>query len=186
MEDGTEVRLYDPKREPPKWTGIVLGTECAVFLSDVSTSGPLSRKAKPFPSPAEANCVVFDSLDAAQRFCESTVEEHPSVRCEVLDGHGRSHPPMLVIIHPAQQRLDVPGAAWSRRRKLISDTAACRRVPDVLDRVTQSRSDDTAHVFGHQHDDCRPPLSPLGFRAAACAAGTSAARRSASPAGTSW
>lgn len=59
MEDGTEVRLYDPKREPPKWTGIVLGTECAVFLSDVSTSGPLSRKAKPFPSPAEGACVVF-------------------------------------------------------------------------------------------------------------------------------
>jgi len=110
MDDGTEVRLYDPNREPPEWTGLVLGDQCAVFLSDVSTSEPLSREAQPFPNAAEATGVVFGSLDAAQRFCQSTVDEQPNVRCEVFDGQGRAHPPMLVVIHPGQQRLDDPGA----------------------------------------------------------------------------
>jgi len=129
MEDGTEVRLYDPKREPPEWTGIVLGTQCAVFLADVSTSEPLSREGKPFPSAAEATCMVFGSLDAAQRFCEATVGEQPNVRCEVLDCQGRAHPPMLVVIHPSQQRLDDPGAAWSRRRKLIAALLLAAAIP---------------------------------------------------------
>lgn len=129
MEDGTEVRLYDLKREPPEWTGIVLGTQCAVFLSDISTSEPLSREGKPFPNAAEATCLVFDSLDAAQRFCQSTVDEHPNVRCEVFDSQGRAHPPMLVVIHPSQQRLDHPGAAWSRRRKRIAALLLTGAVP---------------------------------------------------------
>ena len=88
MDDGIEVRLYDRKREPPEWTGMVLGTQCVVFLSDVSTSEPLSREGKPFASVAEATCVVFESLDAAQRFCESTVDGQPNVCCEVFDGQG--------------------------------------------------------------------------------------------------
>ncbi len=88
MEDGAEVSLCDPQREPPEWTGIVLGTQCAVFLSDVSTSEPLSRAGKPFPSAAEATCVVFDSLDARATFLRFTFEEQPNVRCEVIDGQG--------------------------------------------------------------------------------------------------
>jgi len=120
MEDGSEIRLYDPNRDPPEWTGIILGTQCAVFLSDVSTSEPLSREGKPFPRAAEATCLVFDSLDAAQRFCQSAVHDQPNICCEVFDSQGRAHPPMLVIIHPSQQGLDDPGAAWSRRRRLIA------------------------------------------------------------------
>ena len=129
MANGTEVRLYDPKREPPEWTGIVLGAQCVVFLADISTSEPLSREGKPFPSAADATCVVFESLDAAQRFCESIVDRQPNVRCEVFDSQGRAHPPMLVVIHPSQQRLDHPGAAWSRRRKRIAALLLTGAVP---------------------------------------------------------
>ena len=149
MDDGTEIRLYDRKREPPEWTGMVLGTQCVVFLSDVNTSEPLSREGKPFASVGEATCVVFERLDHAQRFCESTVNEQPNVSCEVFDGQGRAHPPMLVVIHPSQQRLDDPGGRVVRAQEADCRTAVCGRDTVILDRLAEQRIDDTTHVSGH-------------------------------------
>jgi len=120
MDAGTEIRLFDPKREPRDWTGLISGTQCAVFLADVTTSEPLSREGKPFGNAADATCILFGSLDAAQRFCEAKVEERPDIRCEVFDVHGRAHPPLAVVIHPRREGLDAPGPAWSRRRRWIA------------------------------------------------------------------
>jgi len=120
MDDGVEIRLYDPKREPSDWTGIISGTRCAVFLSDIATSEPLSREGKPFRTAADATCLLFESVDAAQQFSAAKVQEQASIRCEVFDSRGREQPPMLVVIHPSREGLDAPGPAWSRRRKWIA------------------------------------------------------------------
>jgi hypothetical protein len=120
MMEGIEVRLYDPRRDPAQWTEIVLPAQCAVMLKDVATSAPLSRAGKPFGSSAEATCTVFDSLHAAQEFCEAIVAENPGIRCEIFGREGLAHPPLVVILHPSQQRHDESGTFWARRRRLIA------------------------------------------------------------------
>jgi hypothetical protein len=120
VEGGTEIRLYDPRRNPQDWTDLVRPTECAVFLKDGSTSTPLASDGRPFSDPAGITCMVFESMDAAQRFCEAKVEALPHLRCEIYDARGLSHPPLLVIAHPDQQRNDESGSGSSRRRKVVA------------------------------------------------------------------
>ncbi len=120
MVEGVEIRLYDPRREPVEWTEVVLPAQCAVMLKDVATSAPLSREGRPLGRPDEATCMVFDSVAAAQQFCEAKVSENTGIRCEIFDREGLAHPPLVVIIHPSRQRHNESGTFWARRRRVIA------------------------------------------------------------------
>jgi hypothetical protein len=120
VNDGTEIRLFDPRREPRDWTDLIRPTECAVFLKDCRTSTAVTPEGRPYPDPAGITCVVFPCLDAAQRYCEARVQALPHLRCDVYDAQGLAHPPLLVILHPDNQRKEDSGSHWSHRRKLIA------------------------------------------------------------------
>jgi len=94
--------------------------QCAVLSKDRATSAPLSPLGNPYADGIECTCLLFDRLDAAQRFCETRVADRPSLICEDFNSEGRAQPPLLVITHPDYASDDDSGPTSSRRRKLIA------------------------------------------------------------------
>ena len=127
--DGTVLRLFDPHRDPPDWTDLLARGDCAVFLKHRTDSTALAPDGRPYANLRDYTCVVFHTLDAAQRFCESKVHDLPHVRCEIYDNDGLLHPPMLVILHPEFQLKEDSGPIWSRRRKLIMGLLIVLAIP---------------------------------------------------------
>jgi hypothetical protein len=148
VDCGTEIRLFDPRRDPREWTDLIRPTECAVFLKDRTTSTPLTLEAQPYPSPAEVTCIVFHSLDAAQQFCEAKVQALPQLRCEIYDAQGLARRPLAVILHPESQRKEDGGPVWSRRRKWMAGTLFLISLPLFLLGMRGSNSGDLAIFLG--------------------------------------
>jgi hypothetical protein len=96
MSEGNEIRLYDYHRTPKCWSDIILPTQCAVFLRNDQWGTPVDRNGKPRGGD-NATCVLFESIEDAERFCRQTVAEHPLVSCEVLDASGRANPALLIV-----------------------------------------------------------------------------------------
>ena len=94
-------------------------TQCAAFLKDRMTSAILALSGQPCRS-ANATCIVFDTLDSAEAFCEAKVGELPDVRCEIYDSAGLANPALLMIVHPDHQKQGDTGSSWSRRRRPIA------------------------------------------------------------------
>jgi hypothetical protein len=74
---GNEILLFDPRRNPRDWIDLLGPTQCAVFLKDRVSSAALVLTGQPCRS-AGATCIVFDTLDAAEAFCEAKVREIPA------------------------------------------------------------------------------------------------------------
>jgi hypothetical protein len=98
MSEGNEIRLYDYHRTPKCWSEIILPTQCAVFLRHEQWRTPVDRDGKPRAGD-NATCILFDSIEDAERFCRQMVAKHPLVSCEVLDAGGRVNPPLLIVTH---------------------------------------------------------------------------------------
>ncbi len=96
------LRLYDPDRRPSNWTDIIRPGQFAAFSKFIDGGGSCDADGRPFPSTADATCVLFDGLAEARAFCETRVGEAPSVRFEIFDSAGRTNPPMLVVVHPSR------------------------------------------------------------------------------------
>jgi hypothetical protein len=91
MSEGNEIRLYDCHRTPKCWSDIILPTQCAAFLRNDQRGMPVDRTGKP-RADDNATCILFDSIEDAERFCRQMVAAHPLVSCEVLDASGRVNP----------------------------------------------------------------------------------------------
>jgi hypothetical protein len=96
------LRLFDAERRPPNWSDIVRPTQFVVFSSDADNGASIDAEGHPFPSTADATCLVFDSLAEARRFCDARVAEVPSVRFEIFDARGRVEEPLVVIVSPSR------------------------------------------------------------------------------------
>jgi len=119
VDDGTEIRLFDPRRDPRDWIDLLGPTQCAVFVKDRKTSSSLAPDGRSYPSPDATTCLVFDSIDAAQQYCQAKVQGLPHLRCEIYDKQGLAQPPLLVVVHPDFYADEDSGPRWSRRRKQI-------------------------------------------------------------------
>ena len=146
--DGIIIRLFDPRRDPPDWTDLIAPGDCAVFLKRRTDSIALGQDGLPEANLRESTCVVFHTLEAAQRFCEWKVREMPHVRCETYDRDGPRHPPMLVILHPDFQLKQDSGPIWSRRRKQIIACLIVLAVPLFWFGSRGSISSDVAIFLG--------------------------------------
>jgi len=85
MIQGQEIRLFDPRRKPADWTDVMGPTQCAVLLHDRKSSVPLSPGGQPFAKREDVTCLLFDRLEAAQKFCEAKVLELPNICCEIMN-----------------------------------------------------------------------------------------------------
>jgi hypothetical protein len=98
MCDGNEIRLYDYHRTPKCWSDIIRPTQCAAFLRNDQWGTSVDRNGKSRAGD-NATCILFDSIEDAERFCRQMVAQHPQVSCEVLDAGGRVNPPLLIVTH---------------------------------------------------------------------------------------
>lgn len=115
-----ELKVYDKARVSPDWTSAVSPTQCAVFFKDFETAAPLSSDGHPISKMTDCTILVFDRLDEARRFCETSVAEHPSMCCEIFDFKGRARPPLLTIVHPSKAEKDELSPTWMHRRKVMA------------------------------------------------------------------
>jgi hypothetical protein len=129
LDRGIEIRVFDPKRNPPDWTEVIRPTQCAVFLRHRKSSLPLSPDGEPYGSVADVTCVLFDRIDAAREYGEAKVQALPDLCCEIFDAEGRAHPPLLVITHPEHQGKEDSSPIWSRRRKVIAASLTVASIP---------------------------------------------------------
>jgi hypothetical protein len=118
-----ELKLYDPDRRPRDWTDIIRPGQYAVFHSDLGTD--VEKKADGhFLAPGEeSSCLLFDSLDEAEAYCEGKVAEIPRLRCDIYDSMGKSKPPMLTYVNQAHVQAPRKHACWGWL--LIALSALC-------------------------------------------------------------
>lgn len=106
------IKLYDPARKPAEWIGLVHSGQYAVFLSDVATDMEKTQDGHYLKPGEESTCLVFDSLAEAEAWCEAKVEAVPSLRCDVYDHTGKSHPPMLTYVNRVHLRAPNRRVYW--------------------------------------------------------------------------
>lgn len=96
------VRIHDSQRRPASWAEIIRPGQVVAF-----------------GSPSDGTCVLFDSLAEARAFCEAAVQAALATQYDVFDSEGRSHPPLLTIVHPGRAHaLDAHPRAVRKRRVL--------------------------------------------------------------------
>jgi len=96
-----QLKLYDPARRPPEWTGLARPGQYAVFHSDVRTDVEKKPDGHYLGPGDESTCLLFDSLAEAEAYCEAKVAEIPNLRCDIYDHTGKSNPPMLTYVNKA-------------------------------------------------------------------------------------
>src|ERR1700677_3256402 len=118
MSAGNEIRLYDYYRTPRCWSDIILPTQCAALLRNDQWGTSVDRNGKPRTAD-NATCILFDSIEDAERFCRQMVAEHPMVSCEVLDAGGRLNPPLLIVMHQHVGGDDDVRGWFAHHRRLV-------------------------------------------------------------------
>jgi len=107
-----ELRLYDPTRHPHNWTDVVHPGQYAVFHSDVHTNMEKNADGGAVTSSEESTCLVFDSLDEAEAYCEKKVNQISVLRCEIYDHTGKSKPPKFTYVNKAYLKSPGKHAFW--------------------------------------------------------------------------
>jgi hypothetical protein len=93
---------------------IVQPGQYAAFLSDVETGAEMTGDGGYIASGTIGCCLLFDSLEEAERYSRAKVEDLPHLRCDIFDSHGRANPPVAAFVNRRHLRkLDSP--AESRR-----------------------------------------------------------------------
>ena len=123
-----KVTVYDPVRRPASWMEIVQPGQYAAFLSDVETGTEVTEDGSYVASSLLSCCLLFDSLEEAEQYCCTKVEELPNLRCDVFDSQGRANPPVATFANRRHQhKLDSP--AESRRLMLWGTVAFAASLP---------------------------------------------------------
>jgi hypothetical protein len=106
------LKLYDPSRRPAEWTGLVHRGQYAVFHSDVSTDVEKTPDGHYLQAGEESFCLVFDSLEEAEAYCESKVDQLSDLRCDIYDHTGKSRPPLLTYVNKIHLNASARRANW--------------------------------------------------------------------------
>jgi hypothetical protein len=106
------LKLYDPARKPTEWTNLVHSGQFAVFHSDVATDVERSPDGHYLQPGEDSVCIVFESLDEAEAYCETKVDEIPNLRCDIYDHTGKSKPPFLTYVNKIHLNSGSKRARW--------------------------------------------------------------------------
>lgn len=96
-----EVLLFDRGRKPANWMDLIHEGQFAVFLSDAQTHAGMRPDGRYTGPDVPDTCLIFDSLDEAEKYCRSIVREAPRLRCLIFDHRGKAAPPAAVFVSPA-------------------------------------------------------------------------------------
>jgi hypothetical protein len=110
------LRLYDPARRGAPWTDSLRPGQLVAFAKRIDNDVPCTPDGEPFATAESTTCVVFDCLEEARDSCEAAVRRAPTVRFDIFDHEGRTHPPLLTIVH-ASYRESLDGSATALRRR---------------------------------------------------------------------
>jgi hypothetical protein len=116
------VRLHDPGRKPADWTGLVQPGQFPVFAKIGASGVPCDTEGRPFANPAAATCAIADSIAEARAFCDAAVQRHPGVQFDVFDSEGRTHSPILTVVHPSRAAALETSPREMRKRRVIAWT----------------------------------------------------------------
>jgi hypothetical protein len=97
------VRVYDPKRHPPDWSHLLIGSEVAVFAEDVYAETPAAD------ALGEATCEIFDTLEIAHTHCSRLAAQDPSKRYYIFDSRGRGAEPLATVESPMLRTREMSG-----------------------------------------------------------------------------
>ena len=104
-----EVALYDPNRKPASWMELIQPPQYAVFFSEVESGVELTSDGRHLGPGMTHSCLIFDSLEEAEKYCRQKIEDIPKLRCDVFDSSGRVNSPVATLVGGRYQgRLQSP------------------------------------------------------------------------------
>jgi hypothetical protein len=136
------VRLHDPGRRPADWLELVRPGQFAVFAKNAATGVPCDPEGRPFAPPSAAACVLADSIAEARAFCETAVQRCPAVQFDVFDSDGRTHPPLLTVVHPSRAAALETSPREMRKRQAIAWTLIAGGIPSMVFAYVEFRERD--------------------------------------------
>jgi len=95
---------------------IIQADQYAVFHRDAKTEVETDAAGRYWHNSANATCLIFDSLEEAESYCVSKVNEIPAVVCEVYDSAGKANPPLRSVVNQLSTRYMRESASAGRRR----------------------------------------------------------------------
>jgi hypothetical protein len=126
------LRLHDPGRRPASWTEIIQPGQFAAFAKNLDSGAPCDAKGRSYLDPSQVACLVFDSLDESQAYCESAANRTPAVQFEIFDAAGRANPPLITVVHPSRAGAVEADPAVLRRRRVIAWTLIAAAIPTLV------------------------------------------------------
>ena len=96
------VLLFDPKRTPCDWTGLLKPGQVSVFLSDLRNGVEIDCEGQLVTH--ENSCYVFPGRSEAEQYCRELVLRLPNARCEIFDRRGRAVEALAEITHPSVRK----------------------------------------------------------------------------------
>lgn len=111
---------------------IVRPWQFAAFAKNLDTGVPSDADGRPFADATLATCMIFDSLDEAQTFCEGAVTRTPAVRFEIFDGAGRANPPLMTVVDASRRGTVDADASVLRRRRIIAWAMIVCAIPTLV------------------------------------------------------
>ncbi len=115
-----EIKVYDKARVPRNWNELLAPSQCAVFLTRINSTQPLTLAGEPVARLHDATFFRFDRLQDARSFCEAQVARHPHMCCQIYDSAGKARPPILTVMHPSVAAKDELSVSAVRQRKIIA------------------------------------------------------------------
>src|SRR5689334_17535699 len=88
------VRVYDPKRNPPEWNHLLIGSQVTVFAEDAYSETPAAD------AVGQATCEIFDDLETAETHCRELAAHDANTRYVIFDRRGRGSEPLAIIESP--------------------------------------------------------------------------------------
>ena len=113
-----------------------------VFAREATSGNPCDFAGRPYADVAHAECAICDSLNDARAFGEDAVSKVPSLRLDVFDAEGRSHPPLLTLVHASRVQDADTHPRVLRKRRVIAWTLIAIGVPLIVFAYVEHRDRD--------------------------------------------
>ena len=126
------IRLHDPARTPASWTQIIRPGQFALFAKNLDTGAPCDTHGADFADPSQASCAIVDSLPEARAIAEAAVASVPALRLDIFDHEGRTHPPLLTVLHPSRAHAADSHPRVLRRRRIIAWALIAIGIPLIV------------------------------------------------------